>query len=497
VRVRLPPWLGGNDIYRSAEEAGLKATPVDASSYRWQLQTRESYERRSPRLTTIEELAGLGQPPHWDKLRAVVNPGVTSALSREGLFAERDRIVSERPGDFAAYAAALKLVVSTIDHAGMRGAAREGYESLASLVDPTGGPLFPGLRARFIRVSPALTRRLAIARLVMHIEEEPDLLENRPAPTSGTTAFGSGWHLTSDLALTRDAYLAPLFLSTSPWVWSIVCPRLSGLIVYDLGTCVIGRRGEPAELLQAFFPPGPLGSGEIPPIAATHTAAATAWWVTHLDRVLSELSDFSNYCDADGTFVPRRLFEIFMSVEQLGRRLQGVFAHDRDLATRRALAFDAFDTMKGLGIIDVLEACKLSRAQRTLASLENGLPSEVGELLLPPARRAVQALRSLQSGFLPSRTSGGIVRLPDRRGIDHDWPIDEAVALYLQLLRNANHGFTPEQDANERRDQLLLMAHDGAIPGGIAFLPYLYWLDTLAYPDRFRIRLRPRSRRPS
>ena len=75
------------------------------------------------------------------------------------------------------------------------------------------------------------------------------------------------------------------------------------------------------------------------------------------------------------------------------------------------------------------------------------------------------------------------------------WSIDEAVALYLQLLRNANHGFTPERDANERRDQVLLMAHDGNIPADVAFLPYLYWLDTLAHPERFRSRLRPHRQR--
>jgi hypothetical protein len=416
-------------------------------------------------------------------------------MPRERLFAERDRIIGERPGDFAAFAAALKLFVSTIDHAEMPGAARESYELLAALADEGGAPLFPGLSARFIHVSPVLTGRLALARVLLHIEEEPGLLENRPAPPPGTTAFGSGWHLTSDLALTRDAYLGPLFLCASPWVWSVVCPRLPGLVVYDLGMCVVGRRGEPAELLQAFFPPGALASGEGPPIAGTHTAAATTWWVTQINKLLSELSDFSNYCNADGTFVPRRLCETFMSVEQAGRRLQGIFADDRDLATRRALAFDAFDTMKGLGIIDLFEGCKLSRAEHTLASLEAELPPPAGELLVLPARWAVQALRDLQTGFLPSRTTGGVVRLPDRRGVDHDRPIDEAVALYLQLLRNANHGFTPEQDANERRDQLLLMAHDGAIPGDIAFLPYLYWLEALAHPDRFRIRLRPRPRR--
>ena len=62
-----------------------------------------------------------------------------------------------------------------------------------------------------------------------------------------------------------------------------------------------------------------------------------------------------------GLFVPRRQFEVFMSVEQVGRRLQGILAHDRDLATRRALAFDAFDTLQGLGIIDLANGCKPSR----------------------------------------------------------------------------------------------------------------------------------------
>ena len=262
-------------------------------------------------MITVGELAGPSQTPRWETLRGVADPGIAAPLSREQLLAERDRILSGRPGDFTAYAAALKLVVSTIDHAVMPDAAREGYESLVALTDQHGSRLFPALAARFIRVSPVLTKRLAIARMLMHIEVEPDLLQKRPAPPLGTTAFGFGWHLASDLALTRDAYLTPLFLSASPWAWSIVCPRIPGLIVYDLGTPVVGRRGEAAELLQVFFPPGRLASGSMPPISSTATAAATRWWVTQLDKLLSELSDFSNYCDADGTFVSRRQFETF------------------------------------------------------------------------------------------------------------------------------------------------------------------------------------------
>lgn len=378
----------------------------------------------------------------------------------------------------------------------MAAAARDGYETLATLpTDAVPPPLLPDLNVKFINVDPSLTKRLAFARVLMRIEEEPELLTNKPSPAPGTTAFGSGWHLSSDLALTRDAYLAPLFLTASPWVWSIPCPRIPGVVLYDLGMAIVGRRGEAAELLQVFFPPGMHTGGTRPAISGSHTTAATIWWVEQMDQVLSQMTDFANYCDADGTLVPRRMFETFLGVEQLGRRLQGILVHDRDIATRRALAFDALDTLKGLGVVEFFEACKLSRAERVLASLETDMPAAAAELLLLPARRAVAALRQLQHGFfLPSRTTGSTVRLPDRQGNERDWQVEEAVGLYLQLLRNANHGFTPEQDANQRRDQILLLAHDGDVPGDIAFLPYLYWLDTIAHPERLGRRLRPRSR---
>jgi hypothetical protein len=495
--VRLPSWLGGHNIPKHAEEAGLKATAVDAAAFQWRLETRESYERRAPNLVTLDELAGPTRAPRWQILRVAADQAVTPALSQVQLLAERDRILQQRPGDFTAVAAALKVVVSTVNHGVLADAAREGFESLAALTDEQTLPLFSQLAARFIRISPVLTRRLALARMLMHVEADPALLQRRPTPPSGQAAFASGWHLSSDLALTRDAYFAPLFLCASPWVWSIVCPRLPGLIVYDLGMPVVGRRGEASELLQVFFPPGRLASGGAPPISGANTGAATAWWVEKMNILLSELSDFSTYQDTNGAFVPRRQFEVFMSVEQLGRRLQGIFAHDRDVATCRALAFDAFDTLKGLAIIDLFEGCRLSRAERALTSLESALPSEISELLLIPARRAVHALHMMQAGFLSSYVNAGGIRLPDRTGNDRLWPVGDAVALYLQLLRNANHGFTPQADANERRDQVLLMTHDGNVPADLAFLPYLYWLESFAHPERFRQRLRPRMQRPA
>ncbi|HWD55848.1 MAG TPA: hypothetical protein VG346_12035 [Acidimicrobiales bacterium] len=346
-------------------------------------------------------------------------------------------------------------------------------------------------------MDPAVMARLAFARVLMRIEEEPDLLENRPAPAPGETVFSAGWHLTSDLAVTRDAYLAPLFLSASPRVWCIPCQRIAGIVVYDLGLAIIGRTGSEVELLQLFTGMGELRGGDRPGIDSTHTFEATTWWVAKMNELLAQMSDFANYVDQSGLFVPRRLIEMFMSVEQLGHRLRGVAAHDRDLATRRALGFDAFDTLKGLGIVTLFDGCKLSRAEQALRFLESELPSLAAELLLIPARRAVDALRRVQGGFaFTSRIAGSMIRLPDRRGNDREVPLEEAAALYIQLLRNANHGFTPERDGNEKRDQILLMAHDGNVPGDVAFLPYLYWLEVVARPERFVRKLQPPRRVP-
>jgi hypothetical protein len=135
----------GDDILQYVREAGLKATPVDASTFRWELETRENYEHRSPGLVTVSELATPGQPPRWETLRRIADPGIAPAMQREQLLAERDRILEGYPGDFAALAAALNLVVSTVGHAEMADAAREAYESLVALNDQHGTPLFPGV----------------------------------------------------------------------------------------------------------------------------------------------------------------------------------------------------------------------------------------------------------------------------------------------------------------------------------------------------------------
>jgi hypothetical protein len=84
--------------------------------------------------------------------------------------------------------------------------------------------------------------------------------------------------------------------------------------------------------------------------------------------------------------------------------------------------------------------------------------------------------------------------VPDRNGGERVLSKEDAVAQYLRIVRNGNHGFTGENDGQRRRDEILLMTHSGDIPGEVAFLPYLYWLESLADPSQLRRLLPPRRK---
>jgi hypothetical protein len=491
AHVRLPPWLFGNDVLGFAREARLKAHAVDMPTYWWDLETLERYEHRSrPRLFEVERVAGGTGAPAWGVLANLQS--LSPAISPAMLATAREEILGgAEANSITRFASWVKFSTVSASNNELVAAVEANYQSFCAIGAEGGELAFPDVAVAFVRADKALAGRATLARVLMRIEEEPELLENRPIPTAGRTVFGSGWHLQSDLGYTRDAYLGPLFLCLSPWVWAFAQARISGSVVYNLGTAFVGRLGEASELIQLFLPPGTTESTLRPEIGPADSAATLAWWVEHLDQLFGLITDPASYVDANGDFRPRRQFEVLLSIEQLGRRIVSILANDRDLSARRLLGFAALDTLEGLGIISLDEACRLTRAQRALESLEGQLPETVARMLLPTARRAVEALRTCQNGFyLSSRIGTSGVRFPDGRGGERTVPLDEAVSLYLRVLRNANHGFTGRNDTQRRRDEILLMAHDGDIPGEVALLPYLYWLTTLADPEPLRRQLR-------
>jgi hypothetical protein len=138
-------------------------------------------------------------------------------------------------------------------------------------------------------------------------------------------------------------------------------------------------------------------------------------------------------------------------------------------------------------------AVELTEAEKVLKRLDDLLPGSVAEVLLPSARRAVDALRECQNGFfLNTQVSGHQVTVPHKNGQNRVMTAEQATAQYLRILRNANHGYGGQNDAGRRRDEVLLMSHTGDIPDDFSLLPYLYWLDVLANPQILRHKLAPR-----
>ncbi|WP_405972901.1 hypothetical protein OG496_28335 [Streptomyces sp. NBC_00988] len=491
---KIPSWLYGGDILGYAREAQLKVRPVDIGQFSWRIQALERYERRTARLVDRIEIAGPGAPGRWDVLNQLPASRVGNTVPPQLVERLRRQLVEDTAeDDFLAKFNWLRASMTLAKDNEFIEAARSAFESLRSVRTVEGEPFFPDLAASFIRFDQALSWRTGLARVMVRTEEEPALLNTRPQQRADQLVFGSATGILTDLPLTRDAYLVPLFLCRSPFIWAITGPREQGVMVYSLGRPMRGQETNPAELIQQFMPGGPAIFPECPPFTATQTSTALAWWVKQLNELLSVVTDPSTYVNQAGEYNPRRQFEAQLSFEQAGRRIQAVLAHQRDQATRQVLAFAALDTFEGLGLVNFDQAVQLTKAQKVLERLGTLLPFNVAEILLPSARRAVNALRDCQDGFLENAyVSGDQVTVPHKSGQSRIMTVEQAMGQYLRVLRNAHHGYGGQNDAGRRRDEVLLMSHTGDLPSDFVLLPYLYWLDALADPQRLRRTLAPR-----
>ena len=85
--------------------------------------------------------------------------------------------------------------------------------------------------------------------------------------------------------------------------------------------------------------------------------------------------------------------------------------------------------------------CNLSHAKATFEKVSRQLPQGASEVLLPTAERAVNALENMQDGFFIRRQLG-TVDLELHLGSSglKLMTLEEGVARYLKVLRDATHG---------------------------------------------------------
>ena len=421
VEARFPSWFGGNDFIDASTDAGVHPSLIDAPTKRWAIETVENHFSSPPNLVVHTPLKRNGVTDNWDFLDSLLEERPQFSLSTEDLAREVQRIQELPAHGYTSIIDATITAVSLVPLQDLKSAVTEAYETLIAIVDADGSHVFPELSISHVSFSPFLIRRATWARALLRVEEEPTLLTTKPTSVGNELLFGTGIHLSSDLLITRDAYLAPLFLCLSPWTWCFKCPRTSGVIIFDFGRQIIGRGSNASELLHTFLPPGPPQSGPAPQISQSSTANTLKWWVRQTDLLLATVTDFANFGDRSGVYEPRRHVEALLTVEQLGRRIQGIFAHNRDISTQRALSFEALDVLEGLGVVKFIQACTLSHAESTLKDLESNLPADVCDLLLPRAREAIDALRDIPKGFFMSSDNTGCgMELPSKEGVSHD-----------------------------------------------------------------------------
>lgn len=480
--VTLPSWLYGGNLAGFAAAAGWRWEPVTGAPELGRIRLFERALGRDGRLVDVHLMADAGNVDRagaYARLAPLRRHAGLHGTDPAAIMAELQRLRAQHPNDVGAWLSAVQIAITGV----------RTEQVVATLQEVLRGDILPNLPdagTYLIAVDDRLPFRAAALRALLYLASDPTA--GPPAQAADALIFRSATGLTGDLNIGLRAYLAPLFLSCAPHVWGMTASRAGGVVVIVFGKAITGRRGESAEPLQLFTP---TASRAAPPPRPTfgrqQQQAALQWWVRQLDRLLTEVFDPANYAH-EGALDVSRAFEVHLSTEQYFRTIQSLSVHDRDPIARRTMMFDALDTLQGLTGTQFDTLCRLGHARGVLKDLQSALSADVGAVMLPRAERAVAALQQLQDGFfLPSRVSGGNIRLPDRNSAwGRSVPLESAAALWLRVLRNAGHGFGSRSSGAKARDDALLVAHDGSVPTDLPDLPYLYLLQLLARPELLR-----------
>jgi hypothetical protein len=487
ARLKLPEWVAGGNPAAFGRLCRWRMETIEGLAGDWKVKLDERVRSKPGNLVQVNRLAtsgNAGSAGAYARLSRLLNDAsLYGNLPYERVQEELDRIAavqSER--ELAPLLYRLTLATTTAAPIHLASTVQQVFKDHLL-------PIFPEAVAYLVEVDKALGMRYGATRILLQAQDDPSLAVQPPTLSDMEPAFNSARGLFSDTSYGFGAYLSPLFLALSPWIWGVHASRPGGVVIYAFGQSVIGRHGEASELLQLFLPTGRQSGGSQPQISAGDIQAALTWWTVALDRMFTEITDPARYVDDDEQYDVRRNFESLLSVEQVFRNVQSLSAHDRDSHVRRVLLFDTLDSLEGLRRPDFSRMCELSYAQRVLTEITDILEPAAGRVLLPRARAAVAALEQVQSGFfMPSRLSHGGLRVPEKNGAEKVITLERAVAAYLRILRNAGHGFGGRQGGARLREEAILMAHNGDIPVDLPELAYLYLLHLLARSQELRHR---------
>lgn len=492
ARISIPAWIWGGSPKAMLSESDYHFGRHQGGAFF--VQPNETYMRRSPDLVRLKTIATPGDAtPRWDELASLQERVEVTAPEPLIEAIARRRLKAEGRGDLIdvfnhqrvlLYAMPIKDLPTQAQYfAGFLNAARFNDDSET-------GP-FPNVGVHLLEVDPSLLHRLKIASVFLRLEQDARLgggdashIKALNADNEHVFASAAGLH---DGVMVFDAYLAPLLAAGTPGIWAIHVLRSFGSLIFSLGTFISGTDSDAAEMLQLIAIPGASEPVKFPRLSAGSGLSALQWWTERLNLLFGVLSDLSTFTDEASNYRPAKHLEALLTIEQIFRRTTSMLLAHRDANARRALLFTILDSLEGVRGASLLTMCRLAHASKVLASLEAEMPSEAAEILLPAARRAVEALRAVQDGFFIRRqlATTGVDLLLDGERVQV-LSVEEAAAKYLKVLRDATHGHGSDQESSKAMTDALLAHHDGSIHHDLGLLGYLYLLDLMMNPVRLR-----------
>jgi hypothetical protein len=163
--AHLPPWLWGHDVLGYASGAQLKVRPKDAATHLWRIHTLERYEKRTPHLVRLIEIAAPNGPANFDRLERLPAMPVEVPVASQVPTPVRHQPVAN-DADLLARFNWLHVSPALTSDADFIAVARSGFQDLRELTRPDGGACFPDAAAYFMRFDSAVNWRTGLARVL-------------------------------------------------------------------------------------------------------------------------------------------------------------------------------------------------------------------------------------------------------------------------------------------------------------------------------------------
>ncbi|MEU2032757.1 hypothetical protein [Nocardia amamiensis] len=501
--AELPSQLYGGDVAAMFASFGLSAAPVGRNTWRVRAATIGG---RRDQLLMSRTLAGpTRRNPQFEAARTAVDElppfDVTPEIQRR----LDQRRAAAQNGDNQIDQLAVRqteLMIASAERC--RPLVEENFEYLGKWIKPDGEEMwFPERSAHVVTATGSLYRRVRLPSIILGAQQNPTLINElrsgTPKMSSTASVFGTASEQINSLAL-AGAYLAPLLGSLLPHVWCYPCPRPLSMFVFGFGRLmpgVVTRTTGFGQLLPLYREQGSPTSPPSP-ISPDATESALDWWVLRIDQLFRYLTDPATFMNSRELYAAHEQLHWMLTFDQLLRvtaSIQAGALHDR--AARRIQSFTLLGSLADR-ILPARTTLKklftLNYARNQLDSVEKSMPAAARQILLPAARRAVDALREVQDGFFipdPSRSRQIVLQMP--HGLTETFDLEQATARLMVIHRNATHGYGGIQREDNQREreinERLLAHHNGRIPDDIALLAYLYLLAVLSQPEQVEKRI--------